>query len=109
MQLRDLNDTERRVLLWLVGTLVQVDGRIDPAELEELRFIESSLEIDLMEALQSAVQSFADQVEALQTARFVRTEARDTIREVVRDLATGDGELAPEEASLLAALEQAWP
>lgn len=108
MQLRDLNSTERQVLLWLLGTLTQVDGRIDEAEVEELRFVGSSLEVDLVPAMDEALDAYSDQEEALAAARFVREEARPTIRQLLQDLATGDGSIASEEQALLAALERTW-
>lgn len=108
MHLRDLNASERRVLFWFLGNLTQIDGRIDPAEVAELRYLGSTLEVDLSDALPRAAAAFADRDEALAEARFVRPEAREVVREVLRDLAMGDGDVASEEVALLQALEAVW-
>jgi len=108
VQVRDLEESERQLLLWLLGTLTQVDGKIDEAEVEELHYIGSALEVDLVPAMDEAMDAYADREEALAAARFVRSEAREVINQVLQDLATGDGEVSDSEALLLAQLANVW-
>ena len=108
MQLRDLEPQERELLLWLLGTLTQSDGRIDDAEVEELHYVGSALEIDLVPAMDEAMDRFSDVEEAMDAARYVREEARPVMREVLADLASGDGDVSDDESALLAALDTAW-
>lgn len=109
MHLTELTEDERRILLWLLATLTDIDDDIDDGELEELHYVGSVLEIDLVPELRAALSHYGDAEEAMQHARVaVRPAARDTIRQVLDELSTSDGVRLPEERELLDALEAAW-
>jgi hypothetical protein len=109
MHLTELTDDERRVLLWLVATLADIDDDIDEGEVQELQYLASALEIDLVSELRAALDAYSDNEEGLADARqSVRIAARDTIRQVLTDLMNADGVRMPEEHALLNALEHAW-
>lgn len=109
MKVQELNEDERKVLLWLLAYMADADGVVAGAEIAGLEEITSALGIHLYTALTDARGAFADRDEALRYAgTVVRAEARGTIRAVLAELAGRDGAESPEEQQMLAELDALW-
>lgn len=110
MQVQELNDIEREVLLALLAHLAEADARIDPGEVLEIDALAEEMGITnirerLMRA-RGATQTRQDLLAALQ--KVTRPDARDLIRTVLSDLAQSDGERTPAETELLDAVAGVW-
>ncbi|MEQ1506462.1 MAG: TerB family tellurite resistance protein [Myxococcota bacterium] len=110
MQVHELDDTEREVLLALLAHVAEADDRIDPGEVLEIDAIAEEMGIDnvterLMRA-RGATPTWADLTAAI--ARITRPDARALIRTMLIDLAQSDGERTDPESRFLELLDRVW-
>lgn len=110
MDVRDLDGTERDVLMALLAHMTEADDHIDPAEVLELHALAEEMGIedlqgDMMRA-RAVVQTREDRRRA--AARVDRVEARELIRTILMDLAQADGERSDDELAILVELSEVW-
>lgn len=110
MQVQELNDTEREVLLALLAHIAEADERIDPSEVLEIDALAEEMGIaDMRERLMRARGATPTRDDLLAAIRKVqRHDARELIRTILFDLAQSDGERSAAEHEILQALTEVW-
>ena len=110
MDVRDLDGTERDVLLALLAHMAEADDHIDPAEVLELHALAEEMGVDDLQGdmmrARAVIRTREDLREA--AAKVQRTEARELIRTILMDLAQADGERSGDELDILDDLTKVW-
>jgi len=107
MNMSDLFELERAVLIDLASQMVWADGTSSVEEIQELLELDDEMGYDAFhEAMDAAYGRSREEVLA-SAAKVERPEARELILTVLHDIAAVDG-IAQTEADLLAELKEIW-
>lgn len=107
MNMSELNDAERSVLIDLLAQLVLVDGDASFEEIKELEEIADELGHDSFDEALSEARGKAREDVLVAAASVERPGARELIKTVLHDLASVDG-VADGEAALLEEVAALW-
>jgi hypothetical protein len=107
MNMSELYELERAVLIDLASQMVWADGTTSGEELQELLELDEEMgHEDFQDAIEAARGRSREEV-LENAAKVIRTDARDLILTVLHDLASADG-VVEAEADLIAELKMTW-
>ena len=109
MEIKDLSQEERLVLVALVERVVQADGEYTTEEAGEVAKVSIAMGLETYNAAVQQARELLDTTEAIQAAaqKVQRPEARELILTAVQDLAVVD-EVSREELQVVDWLAELW-